>query len=102
MPAMTEGQQVGAASHALLKMVSMSTGTGDPAGARPWRSFRSLHYPSRDLKSHWLSLRAASLKPLDTPAAVSVKKRAAALACHRFVTMEWSVSTGDPVARITS
>ena len=31
MPAMTEGQQVGAASHTLLKMVSMSTGTGDPA-----------------------------------------------------------------------
>ena len=71
-------------------------------GARSWHSFRFLRYPSRDLESHWRSLRAASLKPLDIPAAVSVKKRAAALACHRFVIMEWSVSTGDPVARITS
>ena len=70
--------------------------------ARPWRSFRFLRYSSRDLKSHWRSLRAASLKPLDIPAAVSVIKRAAALACHRFVTMEWIVSTGEPVERITS
>ena len=70
--------------------------------ARPWRSFGFLCYPSRDLKSHWRSLRAASLKPLDIPAAVSVIKRAAALACHRFVTMEWSMSTGEPVARSTS
>ena len=72
------------------------------SAARPWRSFGFLRYSSRDLKSHGRSLRAASLKPLDIPAAVSVIKRAAALACHRFVTMEWSVSTGDPVARITS
>ena len=70
--------------------------------ARTWRSFGFLRYPSRDLKSHWRSLRAASLKPLDIPATVSVKKRAAALACHRFVIMEWSVSTGEPVARMTS
>ena len=70
--------------------------------ARPCRSFRFLHYSSRDLKSHWRSPRAASLKPLDIPAAVTVIKRAAALACHRFVTMEWIVSTGEPVARSTS
>ncbi len=47
--------------------------------ARTWRSFGFLRYSSRDLKSHWRSLRAASLKPLDIPAAVTVKKRAAAL-----------------------
>ena len=70
--------------------------------ARTWRSFEFLRYSSRDLKSHWRSLRAASLKPLDIPAAISVIKRAAALACHRFVTMEWIVSTGEPVERITS
>ena len=72
-----------------------------PAG-RAWRSFRFLRYSSRDLKSHWRSPRAASLIPLNIPAAVRVKKRAAALACHRFVTMEWIVSTGEPVERITS
>ena len=89
-------------SHPSSIMVSMSTRAQvtRPA-ARPWRSFGFLRYSSRDLKSHWRSLRAASLKPLDIPAAVSVIKRAAALACHRFVTMEWSVSAGEPVARIT-
>ena len=70
--------------------------------ARPCRSFGFLRYSLRDLKSHWRSLRAASPKPLDIPAAVSVIKRAAALACHRFVTMEWIVSAGEPVARSTS
>ena len=54
-----------------------------PAG-RAWRSFRFLRYSSRDLESHWRS------------------PRAAALACHRFVTMECIVSTGEPVERITS
>ena len=45
MPAMTEGQQVGAASHALLKMVSMSTGTGDPARG-PAMAFLPVPAPS--------------------------------------------------------
>ena len=56
--------------------------------AQPRRSFGFLNYSSRDLKSRWRSPRAASLKPLDIPAAVRVKKRAAAPARHRFVTME--------------
>ena len=55
--------------------------------ARPWRPFRFLRYSSRDLKTHWCSLRVACLTPLDIPAAVSVKKRAAAPTRHRFVTM---------------
>ena len=38
----------------------------------------------------------------DIPAAASVNTRAAAPACHRFVTMEWAVSAGLPAALATS
>ena len=98
------GQQVGAG---LSRPVANNGLDADGAqvtrpAARPWRSFGFLRYSPRDLKSHWRSLRAASLTPLDIPATVSVIKRAAALACHRFVTMEWIMSTGEPVERITS
>ena len=82
------GQQIGAGCHTLRQDWSRcGRDPGDPARGLVWHHFRFLRYSSRDLKSRWRRLRAACLTPLDITAAVSVKKRAAAPARHRFVTM---------------